>query len=486
VDRSINDNRKTEDQGMTESENLRQRISELEKSENERSLLQNELRKTKAHLQSLTDSPSNFAVYRLVPDPENPFLVKVLHASPSVKEILGISGPHRIESLYEIIHPEDREQFIVANLKAFETKRFNESFRIFHSERQEWRWIQAVSTEVFDDDEKTIYINGIIIDITDQKKAEEVLRRSHEDLERAVQERTVELARSEERFQLVAQAANDAIYDWDLPSGEAWISQAHQTLFGYEAERVDFNWWREKIHPEDLDQTLFSIRKVIKENGRIWNCEYRFRRADGSFAHVFDRGTVLRDKEGKAVRFVGSMQDNTKRKEAEDALKILSIRDELTGLYNRRGFFNLAEQSIKTAKRAGAKMLLIYGDMDNLKRINDTMGHQEGDRALFGLAQILKETFRESDIIARMGGDEFVILASNGVEDPTEKVLTRFEKILKDHQYSFNHSYPLSVSLGVICFDPQKPYQIDELLSRADKMMYANKLKKELTNVKKH
>jgi len=171
-------------------------------------------------------------------------------------------------------------------------------------------------------------------------------------------------------------------------------------------------------------------------------------------------------------------EDITERKEAEEALKTLSLKDDLTGLFNRRGFFTVAEQGLKTAQRIGTEMMLIFGDLDNLKGINDTFGHREGDQALVDTSQILKETFRESDIIARMGGDEFVILAINSFETSAEKLINRFEQVLNDHPLQTKRPYTLSLSLGLACFDPQNPCSIDVLLAQADKIMYENKQKK--------
>ncbi len=178
-------------------------------------------------------------------------------------------------------------------------------------------------------------------------------------------------------------------------------------------------------------------------------------------------------------RFAVVFSDVTERKRAEETLKALSLKDDLTGLYNRRGFFALAEQGLKAAQRMGKEMLLIYGDLDNFKGINDAIGHQEGDQALIDISHILKETFRESDIISRLGGDEFVILAMNNIEDAAEILINRFEKVLSDHDLQRKRPYRLSMSLGIVNFDPQSPCSIDDLLAQADKMMYENKQKRQ-------
>jgi diguanylate cyclase (GGDEF)-like protein len=170
------------------------------------------------------------------------------------------------------------------------------------------------------------------------------------------------------------------------------------------------------------------------------------------------------------IRFDKMMRHH---KEAESLLA-LSLIDELTGLYNRRRFFILAEQYLQVAVRTKKRLLLLFIDMDNLKWINDYHGHSEGDQALKDLANILKETFLESDIIARIGGDEFVVLSESSDENG-EIVLSRLYENIKDHRTKESRCYTLSISVGTTQFDPKYPLSIDELLSKADALMYAQK-----------
>ncbi len=161
----------------------------------------------------------------------------------------------------------------------------------------------------------------------------------------------------------------------------------------------------------------------------------------------------------------------------EEALLALSLTDELTGLYNRRRFFVLTEQCLKVAIRTKKRSLLLYIDMDDLKWINDHYGHNEGDHALIDLAGILKKTFRDSDIIARIGGDEFVVLLESTGEND-EILMTRLYENIKDHHAEGTRRYKLSISVGAAQFDSENPISIDELLSKADTLMYAQKRKR--------
>jgi len=169
------------------------------------------------------------------------------------------------------------------------------------------------------------------------------------------------------------------------------------------------------------------------------------------------------------------LREINERKRTEETLITLSIRDELTGLYNRRGFFTLVEQQFKMANRAKKETFLFYADMDNLKEINDTHGHQEGDRALVEIAGILKDTFRESDIIARVGGDEFVAVPVGTTGETVSIIAERVNRNLQIYNTEKARSYCLSLSFGIVSYDPEAPSSIDELLSRGDKMMYEQK-----------
>jgi len=169
------------------------------------------------------------------------------------------------------------------------------------------------------------------------------------------------------------------------------------------------------------------------------------------------------------IRFHKMMHDHR----GEEALIALSLTDELTGLYNRRRFFILTEQCLKGAIRTKKRPLLLFIDMDDLKWINDHYGHSEGDQALIDFANILNKTFRESDMIARIGGDEFVVLLES-TDENAETMVTRLYENLRDYNTKRSQRI-LSISLGTAQFDPEYPISIDELLSKADALMYAQK-----------
>ncbi len=158
-------------------------------------------------------------------------------------------------------------------------------------------------------------------------------------------------------------------------------------------------------------------------------------------------------------------------------LEKLSISDEMTGLRNRRGFLNLAEQQYKVCKRSGRDFAIAYVDIDGLKLINDTYGHKAGDIAIKGMAEVLVKTFRDSDIISRHGGDEFVVMLTT-LETPLD--IAHFTDRLNQNFELYNEKsglpYELTASIGFAVFDPiDNPSDIEELMNQADAQLYMNK-----------
>jgi len=155
-------------------------------------------------------------------------------------------------------------------------------------------------------------------------------------------------------------------------------------------------------------------------------------------------------------------------------IRSLAVTDELTGLYNRRGFLTAATHQLRLAHRQGVDALLLFCDVDNLKQINDTFGHQEGDLALIRSADALDETFRNSDVSARVGGDEFAVLALDASNPNRRAIMPRIEESLKKANAAESR-YKLSFSIGVARFDPRSPTSLGELMAKADQEMYAHK-----------
>jgi diguanylate cyclase (GGDEF)-like protein len=159
-------------------------------------------------------------------------------------------------------------------------------------------------------------------------------------------------------------------------------------------------------------------------------------------------------------------------------LQTLSLKDDLTGLNNRRGFLALAEQQLKLARRQRTPFVLLFLDLDRLKYINDTFGHAEGNRALAEAARILRDCFRQSDIVGRIGGDEFAALAVNTTGAHEHILRLRIESALSLANADAERAYPLGFSMGIVSCAPTEEGTVEELLERADAAMYVEKGRK--------
>jgi diguanylate cyclase (GGDEF)-like protein len=156
-------------------------------------------------------------------------------------------------------------------------------------------------------------------------------------------------------------------------------------------------------------------------------------------------------------------------------LRDLSLRDPLTGLYNRRGFGAVAEAQLRMARREGRRCLVVCADLDQLKAVNDTWGHDAGDRALVAAAQVFHGSFRDSDIVARFGGDEFVALAYHAGADAVAALTRRIESGLAQAAHALRLPHPLRLSLGAVAFDEPDPAALPRLIAQADRLLYQRK-----------
>lgn len=167
-------------------------------------------------------------------------------------------------------------------------------------------------------------------------------------------------------------------------------------------------------------------------------------------------------------------------KKLNNKLEILSFQDELTGLYNRRGFYIFGEKFFNMAKRKKTSMLILYGDLDKFKQINDIFGHKEGDCALKTTAALLKTICRDYDIVSRFGGDEFVILLDNISQDDYRLLKERIKTAFTEYNSQSNKEYQIQISLGYATYSPEldPDCSFDEMIERADKKLYAEKKRK--------
>jgi diguanylate cyclase (GGDEF)-like protein len=161
----------------------------------------------------------------------------------------------------------------------------------------------------------------------------------------------------------------------------------------------------------------------------------------------------------------------TQLEDLQERLESLSLTDEMTGLYNRRGFLRLAAPQLRLAERKHRPLMLFFADLDGLKRINDDLGHDVGDDAITQASRLLARVFRQSDVLARLGGDEFVALALEIERE--EPVVARLEAALAAFNDDDGRPYKLAISIGAVTYDHAAHETLEQLLARADAAMYA-------------
>ncbi len=315
-----------------------------------------------------------------------------------------------------------------------------------------------INSNVLTDKDGSPY--GIVFvgrDIMKRKKAEEALRAS------------------EERYRLIFDNIEDAYYEVDLEGNTITCNESAPRILGYTAGEMKGMNYRQYMSEENARIATQAYNTVYLTGKPINIKEFEVIRKDGAIRSVEVSISLLRDSHGQPVGFQGMIRDVTERKEMESKILTLSMTDQPTGLYNRRGFLTLAEQHFRIAERLKTRLLLLFADLDGLKWINDNLGHRKGDEAILEAALILKEIFRESDVIARVGGDEFVVLAYGAPAENSDILEKRLQKHIDDHNAVQARDYQISMSIGIAYKEPEQDISIDELMSRADARMYEQK-----------
>lgn len=169
------------------------------------------------------------------------------------------------------------------------------------------------------------------------------------------------------------------------------------------------------------------------------------------------------------------LRDLAEMAESEiNAIQLATV-DDLTRISNRRGFISLAQNSLSLCARQGAPVAMVFFDLDNFKPINDNFGHAEGDRALVAFADLMRISFRDSDVFARIGGDEFAVLLTNTNEQHATDIIDRFRELIDTYNHEARRGYDIGFSDGIVCLQPQQDCLVAELLQEADVLMYEKK-----------
>ena len=321
------------------------------------------------------------------------------------------------------------------------------------------KWAQMTSICVSADDAGTVR-TGVTFDITASKLAE------------------AELRETEERWKLALDSTGDGVWDWNIQSDVEIYSRRFMEMYGFEegeiahlAEAFDA-----RTHPDDLEQLKRARQAHL--DGLTPTCvnEHRIRCKDGSWKWIMTRGMVIsRDAAGRPLRMIGTHTDITSRKQSEALIWQQANFDALTGLPNRRMLRDRVEQEIKKSRRDGGHLAILFIDLDHFKEVNDTLGHDRGDLLLVEAARRIRRCVRESDTVARMGGDEFTVVlpelaGSDSMARITQDILNAMAAVfqLGDEQVF------VSASIGITVY-PQDATEVEGLFKNADQALYVAK-----------
>ena len=314
--------------------------------------------------------------------------------------------------------------------------------------------------EVREQDERLVHLISVVSAqlgaLIRRKRAEDALRHSEENARRLIEN------------------LNDVIIVLDAEGRLTYVSPSIERTLGLVPHDELGRSIMDFIHVDDAARAQEMITDTLGAPGFSRSVELRFHHRNGHWRPMEVVGNAVADQNG-VLTIIVNARDLTERHRLQAELRRMSVTDDLTGLNNRRGFFMLAEQEMKLARRLKKDLLLVFVDLDDFKSINDTHGHQVGDQALAETAEILRTTFRESDVLARLGGDEFVALAMFSPEETDDVIETRLHQTLAEHNGRAGRRYSLSISTGMARFDARNVQSLAELMAIADDALYERK-----------
>ncbi|MFV1922079.1 MAG: EAL domain-containing protein [Methylotenera sp.] len=285
---------------------------------------------------------------------------------------------------------------------------------------------------------------------------------------------------SDDRWRFALEGSGDGIWDWDIETNYVVYSKFWKHMLGYDEDEIGstLDEWQSRIHPEDYTNVIERLNASLKGERRNYSLECRLQCKDGSWKWVLARGMVVnRNEHGDPLRMVGTNTDISQLKQSEEMVWQHANFDALTGLPNRRMLNARLEQALKESKRAKKKLALLFLDLDDFKGVNDTLGHDYGDELLKVAADRLVNLVYSQDVVARFGGDEFVILISDLEKEEIKNLDLIAHKVLASLSQPFVLGIQklfVSASIGITIF-PDDSESIEELFKCVDQAMYASK-----------
>ncbi|MBP7573812.1 MAG: EAL domain-containing protein [Rhodoferax sp.] len=382
--------------------------------------------------------------------------------SDGVRELFGVEPSDVIGNgnlLKSFWHPEDRAS-VEAGVagSAAQGQPFSLQYRIVLGDGTV-KWVQTTSSSISSDHRGNLRC-GVVLDITHSKRAEEQLRQS------------------EERWKLALESTGDGVWDWHIQSGMEYYSRRYKEMYGYSEDKVwqQSDQFEDIVHPDDKEQLLRDQQAHFEGRTPTYRNEHRVRCSDGSWKWILSRGMVIsRDAQGKPVRMIGTHTDITEWKKSEALIWQQANYDPLTGLPNRRMLRDRLEQDIRKCKHDGLQLAILFIDLDHFKEVNDTLGHDSGDLLLIEAADRIRHCVRDSDTVARMGGDEFtVVLSELSGAERLERILQKILGALSAAFQLGDEQVFISASIGITMY-PADATEVESLFKNADQALYVAK-----------
>ena len=294
-----------------------------------------------------------------------------------------------------------------------------------------------------------------------------------------LREQNRQLLEQNKRFQRVLEGSEVGFWDWDLVTNRFIVSERFESMLGFKLGERDLSPenWSKVVHLDDLAKAKESIERNLSGESPFHEVEIRMLTKSCEWRRILTRGKIVsRDENGKPLMMSGTHTDITERNALFEELESRARQDYLTGLTNRGYFMELAEWELKRAARYNKDTAVLMMDVDHFKTINDTYGHEVGDAVLSRLAEVLRETLRQVDVIGRVGGDEFAVLQPETNIDHAVTTAERLRNCVQNTTVKLSGGELLgfTVSIGVVARKSEN-MGLQELLSQADKALYKAK-----------
>lgn len=361
-------------------------------------------------------------------------------------------------SYEDITHSDDRQHVRAAILDAVKNnRRFDVEYRIVRHDGT-IRWVWERGTHISLGEQELNVLEGFIQDITERKQADEALREA------------------ERRYRAIFENAIEGIYQSTPSNGYLAVNPALARMYGYESPQALISTLRDIAHQVYVDPgRRDEFIKLMAQDGVVTNFESRIYRYNGDIIWISENARAVHNSEGTLLFFEGTVEAITERKLHEAEIQFQATHDALTGLPNRTLLYDRMQQAVLHSERYGNLAAVAFLDLDQFKFINDSLGHQVGDELLKITAQRLITCLRESDTVARQGGDEFVLLLTS---QPNEESVTQtLQRVLHEVAQPWMANgleFQITCSIGVtLC--PNDGRDAETLLKNADSAMYKAK-----------